>query len=185
MAYRTPSDALLTLGEFARLPEDPHYRYELVRGRVVREPPPGHAHGRLQLRLGGMLERFVAAHGLGYVVSESGFVLEKNPDTVRGPDIAFVSRERHGEELPARWLEAAPDLAIEIASPGDRVAALVEKVAQYLAAGSRMVWLIDPQERSATIHTPGGEIRVLHEDDHITGEEVVPRFSCLLRELFD
>ncbi len=185
MAHRDPVAPLLSVEAYARLPDDPRWRDELSRGRLVREPGPGHEHGRIQVRLGGRLERFVAEQQLGYVTVESGFVLERDPDTVRGPDVAFVARERYGDRLPTRWPEFAPDLAVEILSPSDRLSRMVEKVAQYLGAGTRLVWLIDPAERIAVIYRSATAVRVLREDEELEGEDVVPGFRCPLAELLD
>jgi len=175
----------MTLEEYARLPDDDFYRDELSRGRLVREPGPGQEHGRVQAMLGGLLARYAREHGLGYVVSESGFILERHPDTVRGPDVAFVARGRYGDTPPRRWAEFAPDLAVEILSPSDRPARMAEKVAQYFGAGTRTVWLIDPEERIAVVHASPTAVRVLREGEELDGGEVIPGFRCRLADLFD
>src|SRR5690606_38573583 len=118
------------------------YRLELVRGRVVRAPRPGVLHGRLLLRLARLLDDFVEAGGLGVVVVEAGTLLERDPDTVRGPDIAFYSHARIPESGYATTYWGPPDLAVEIASPGNRVGEIQERVKGYLDAGVRLVWVI-------------------------------------------
>ncbi len=175
----------MTLEEYERLPTDDRWKDELSRGRLVREPGPGHQHGRVQVHLASLLDRFVRERSLGYIVAESGFVLERHPDTVRGPDVAFVARERYGEQPPKKWAEFAPDLAVEVLSPSDRPSRMTEKVAQYFGAGTRLVWLIDPEDRTAIVYTSLADIRLLTEDDTLDGGAVLPGFSCLLADLFD
>src|SRR5687768_5077450 len=139
---RMPAPTPLTLADYDAIPDEPRHVVELSRGRLVREPRPGQLHGRVQIRIAAQLQQFLSERDLGYAVVESGFVLERNPDTLRGPDVAFVARSQYADELPVSRPSFAPALAIEILSPSDRVASMLEKVAQYLAAGSRMVWLI-------------------------------------------
>jgi Uma2 family endonuclease len=178
------ADRLLTAAEFAELPEEGPYRLELVRGRVVRSPRPGALHGRLVLRLGRLLDEFVEAGGHGVVVVESGALLERDPDTVRGPDVAFYSRERIPENAYAMTFWGPPDLAVEITSPGNRVSEIQEKVKAYLDAGVRMVWVIDPHSRTATVYRAGGEARLLGAEDSLDGGAVLPGFRLPLISLF-
>jgi Uma2 family endonuclease len=130
---------LLSVQQFAELPEDPFWRYELVRGRVVREPPPGGQHGSVAATLAHLLLEFVAARGLGEVRVESGYVLARGPDTVRGPDVSFVRRERLGTGATAGWPHVPPDLAVEILSPSDRAGKVRDRVQDYLTAGCELV----------------------------------------------
>ncbi|MGQ0560876.1 MAG: Uma2 family endonuclease [Gemmatimonadota bacterium] len=185
MAHREPVQPLITAEEYARLPDDPLWRDELLRGRLVREPRPGAEHGRIQVQMASLLNAHVRAHDLGYVAVESGFKLERDPDTVRGPDVSFVARERYGAVLPRKWPEFAPDLAVEILSPSDRAGRMAEKIAQYFGAGTRMVWLIDPADRIVIVHKAAGEVRVLRDEEHVIGGDVVPGFRCVLSDLFD
>ncbi len=178
-------DRLLTAEEYARLPETPGYRDELVRGRVVREPTPGWPHGRVQSQLYLRLGNFVEEHDLGYAGVETGFIVERGPDTVRGPDLWYVSRERLGDEQPEVYAELGPDLAVEVLSPSNRPREMAEKLAQYFAAGTRLAWVIDPRKRTAAVDRPGWEIRVLHEQDELEGEDVVPGFRCRLADVLE
>ncbi len=175
----------MTLEEYAQLPDDDLYIDEVSRGLLVREPRPGHEHGRVQWRLGIMLGLFVREHGLGDVVAESGFILERDPLTLRGPDVSFVARSRYGDTRPKGWAEFPPDLAVEILSPSDRRARMSEKIAQYFAAGTRLVWLIDPKKRIAKVHVSPTDVRVLGEDEELDGGDVVPGFRVRLADLFD
>lgn len=165
---------------------------ELVGGDVVREPPPGEAHGRFAGNVFGMLWSFVREHQLGAVyAAETGFVLARNPDTVRAPDAAFVSRERLRAEERSRearrgpYFEGAPDLAVEVLSPGDAPAAVADKVRDFLAAGSAAVWVIDPHERTLTVHRRDHLPRTFTEDDTLDAEPAVPGFRLRVGEIFE
>jgi Uma2 family endonuclease len=164
----------ITLAEFERMPEDERYRVELVRGRLVREPRPAALHALVTMRLGVLLDAHVAAHGGGVVLADMGFVLATDPETVRGPDIAFVSAGRVPERgfEPGFW-HRAPDLAIEVLSPSNRRAEIEEKIADYLGAGTRLVWVVDPAARTVTVHQPGAAARVLGSGDVLDGAPVL------------
>jgi Uma2 family endonuclease len=163
---------------------DPRRR-ELVRGVPRVSEPPGGVHGRLALKLGGLLDAHVARLGPGTVLVEAGYVLERAPDTVRGPDISFVSAMRlPPDRLPEQYISGPPDLAIEILSPGDRWSEIEEKVADYLQAGARRVWLVDPRGRQVIVRYADRPPKVLTDRDTLDGEEVVPGFALPPAELF-
>ena len=152
---------------------------ELIRGVLVVREPPGFRHGEIMARLASALITYVDAHGIGRVVAgDAGFKLESDPDTVRGSDIAFVSRERLPQGSPVGFPSFAPDLAIEVLSPGDRAGEMLAKVADWLSAGTRLVWVIDPERRLARIYRQDGSESILGEHDAVDGEDVVPGFSC-------
>lgn len=175
---------LLTIEEFERLPDD-GWRCELVRGKVVREPPAGFDHGRLANRILYLLTSFVEEHGLGEVLaSETGFVLFEEPPTVRAPDAAFVAEGRVDSPAPPGFGRLAPDLAVEVVSPSNTVAEIYSKVMDYLDAGSRLVWTVDPGTRSVTVYRSREAIRLLTEDDELEGEDVLPGFRKGLKEIF-
>jgi Uma2 family endonuclease len=185
MERRTLPERLLTADELADMPDEP-WRIELVKGRVAREPPTGYRHGdigvRLIIRLGG----FVEAHRLGRVVNaDTGFLLFRNPDTVRAPDVAFVARDRPDVTNPEKFYPAHPDLAVEIASPGNTVRDMVAKMLDYLEAGTRMAWMIDPNSRTVTVYRSCDEIRIVREDGVLDGADVVPGFTLKVAELFE
>jgi Uma2 family endonuclease len=178
---------LLTADEFARRP-DPNdgSKEELVRGVVVTMPQPGFDHGVCQLRTGGLVDAFVRPRRLGRVAVESGLVTERDPDTVRGPDVSYWSAERLPlDQRPRGYPDVAADLCAEILSPHRRRAALEEKVREYLARGVRLVWLIDPAARTVTVYRPQQPPRVLSATDTLSGEDVLPGFTCLVTDLFD
>lgn len=160
-------------------------RVELVAGSIVRQPPPGSAHGGVSLAVGSILRGFVRENGLGRAFGESGYVLASDPDTVRAPDASYVSEERlaaAGWRGPYRV--GAPDLAVEVASPRDSESDLAAKAGEYLAAGGRAVWVLEPERRTVTVHRPGREPVHLGPNDALDGEPVLPGFHVPVAELF-
>jgi Uma2 family endonuclease len=175
----------MTLAEFERMPKEDAYRVELARGFVIREPRPAPLHARVQIRLGYYLEAWSREARLGGALSDGGFVLQDVPPTVRGPDLAWVSQERMPVTgYTGSFWHIAPDLAVEILSPHDRPAAVHEKVIEYLAAGVRLVWIVDPAARTVTIHAADGSSRRVAPDGALDGDEVLPGFRLSLRDLF-
>lgn len=182
-AYR--DEPLLTLREFERLPEEDEYRVELTRGRLVREPRPAPLHGRVLTRVAHRLELYAEASGRGAVLSDVGFVLSLDPATVRGPDVAFVCRERIPEQGYGHgFWHLAPDLAVEIVSPSNRAPHLQQKVLEYLDAGARLVWVADPRTQCVTVYRPGREPLVLGGDAELDGGDVLPGLRLRVLELF-
>ena len=180
----SPSPRLMTEDELLEMPDDGS-RYELVRGVLVRMTPsaylPGAVTGRVLIALGA----FVVPRGLGDVGSgEAGFTLERDPDTVRAPDVWFVRADRvpSGADA-ARFFRGAPDLAVEVLSPSDRYRDVMEKVRDYLRTGTRLVWAIDPMGRSAAIFHPDGRAQLMDENGRLDGGDVLPGFSVVVRDL--
>ena len=142
-------------------------------------------HGWLAIKLGGRLDEHVTRLGLGTVLVEAGYVLERGPDTVRGPDVSFVSAARlPPDRIPEQFISGPPDLAVEILSPGDLWSAIEEKVADYLTGGARRVWVVDPRERRVIVRYADRPPRALTDRDILDGEDVVPGFALPLAELF-
>ncbi len=175
--YSTESD-LLNL-------QDDRYRHELVAGVIVAEPFPTHRHDRTCRRLQRLLESFIDEGNLGEVFGEAGYVLARDPDTVRGPDLSFVSRERLSSFDDTRFFSGAPDLAVEILSPSNRRGAMHAKVADYLAAGARLVWVIDPARRSITTYRTLLAPRRLESHETLDGEDVLPGLVIPLASIFE
>lgn len=176
---------LVTAEELLDMPDD-GYRYELVRGELRKMAPAGAKHGRSAGKVAMPLMIHVATHNLGEVyIAEAGFILASNPDVVRVPDTAFVSRERFDSigDVDA-FFPGPPDLAIEVISPNDRYTEVAEKVEDWLAAGTRMVIVVDPRRRVATVHLPGKEPVTLAEGDTLEGGEVVPGWSMPVADIF-
>lgn len=162
-------------------------RRELIRGCVREMIPAGSEHGRLAMRVGWRLARFVEEHDLGEVfAAETGFHIGSDPDTVRAPDCAFVRRERLDEfPGPRGFWPGPPDLAVEVVSPGDRTAQLEEKVLDWIDAGTCMVVVIDPTRRSMTVHRSREDAQILSEGDRLDGGDVVPGWSIPVHRIFD
>jgi Uma2 family endonuclease len=165
--------------------EDDSCRHELVAGVIVAEPFPTPRHDRAVRRLRRILEEFVEAHGLGEVFGDTGYVLARDPDTVRGPDLSFVSRERLSNLDDARWFSGAPDLAVEILSPSNRRGELHAKVADYLAAGTRLVWVVDPSKRAVTTYRTLLSPQRLEPPAALDGEDVLPGLRIPLESIFE
>jgi Uma2 family endonuclease len=177
--------ALATADELFMRPDD-GFRYELVRGEIRRMPPAGSEHGAVIMNMGTPLDQFVKAHGLGVVFgAETGFKIASDPDTVRAPDLAFVRRERiPGEGIPRGFWPGAPDLAVEVVSPGDTYTEVEEKVHDWLNAGTRMVLVLNPRTRTVAVYTSHADVVRLTESDTLDGGEVLPGFSCGVAKLF-
>ncbi|MGH7588020.1 MAG: Uma2 family endonuclease [Gemmatimonadota bacterium] len=182
---RPEQGALLTLDEFERLPDD-ESRTELVRGRLVREPPAGMDHGWLANRLAVLISLFVDRHALGEVfTNDTGFVLFEEPPTVRAPDVAFVSRDRlPPPEESVGFGHLAPDLAVEIISPSNTAIEILAKVEDYLEAGTRLVWVVEPSRRRVAVYRSQDELHLLSETDELDGKDVLPGFSVKVAEIF-
>lgn len=178
-----PASGLLSVDEYARLQESEEYRSELVRGILVREPRPGAYHGRTQARLAERLNAHVEREALGSVFIDVGVVIPDRPRTVRGPDVAFYARNRVPDPLPEGFLTSVPDLAIEIVSPSNTLSDLLDKVREYLDAGTPLVWVVDPGSRTATVYRSRRDIRLLAEDEVLDGGDVVPGFRVALEEV--
>ena len=177
---------LLTAEEFFRLYSHKDEHYELVRGEVIELAPPGWVHGGVAVNISSPLHRYVREHDLGRVVVESGYWIERQPDTVRGPDVSFVRRERlPAEGAPRAFFEGAPDLAVEIVSPSDNATGLEAKVHQYLQNGVQRVWVVYPDSRRVTVHRPGGSAQCYEEEATLEEPELLPGFALPLAEVFN
>lgn len=166
--------------------QDDGSRRELVRGELRKMPPAGSEHGYVAMNIGSSLNVHVKANNLGRVyTAETGFRLASDPDTVRAPDAAFVSRERVEEigRVAGYW-PGAPDLAVEVVSPGDTHSQVVEKALGWLEAGCRMVLVADPERRTVTAYRSLDDIRILTGDGTVDGADVVPGWSLPVAEIF-
>jgi Uma2 family endonuclease len=178
------ADRLLTAAEFGALPDEDGYRTELVRGQLVRSPRPMPLHARLVTRLARVLDEFVENAGTGVVLTDPGVLLARDPDTVRGPDLAFYAHGRVPESGYATGFWGPPDLAVEITSPTNRVSEIQARVTDYLDAGVRLVWVVDPPTRSVTCYADSGAARILRADEVLEGDDVLPGFRLPLHTFF-
>lgn len=159
---------------------------ELVHGALVEQAMPTTQHGSVCLAVGTELRKWARASGTGSAFSNDSHVLtEHDPDTVRGPDCGFVRRERLPEgKLPPGVLRIPVDLAVEVLSPSDRWADVLDKVLEYLRSGVREVWVLDPERRTLAIHQSDESAISLTEDDVLTRPNLLPGFSCPVAEFF-
>jgi len=173
-----------TLDDLLAMPDDGR-RHELLRGEVIASPPPGFVHGKSSSRFNAILVRYADESGQGVVVAETGFLLHRDPDTVLGPDVAFIQADR----LPAdaeqtTYLELAPDLVVEVVSPSNSLAEMHDKVLTYLEAGVRLVLVLEPKRRTVTLHMPDRTSRTLVVGEVLNGGDVLPGFSVPVADLF-
>jgi Uma2 family endonuclease len=159
---------------------------ELVRGRLIVREPPGTYHGQVAAKLLVLIGHHVYANSLGVVCSQdTGFKIASDPDTVRAADVAFVSKGRQHMIPKSGYAELAPDFVVEVISPGDRPGEILTKVGDWLDAGVRLVWVIDPIRRDARTYRADGSQGAVESDGALDGEDVVPGFSCRLADCFD
>lgn len=174
----------MTIEEFAEIDEPG--RFDLIRGELIRMTPTGGEHGEIATELARHIANHVADRQLGRVyIDETAFVLSRDRAIVLCPDIAYVSAER----LPPRserrgFLDLAPDLAVEIVSPSDRMGQVNEKVAEHLREGVRLVWVVEPRALQVTVHRSDQEARTLLQDDVIDGADVLPGFRLYVDRIF-
>lgn len=170
---------LLSLEEFARLPDEPG-KQELSDGEVIIVPPPHAIHNKISLRLFRVLDVWMAAAGIGEVWHEAGFQLDAQ--TVRQPDVAVGIGHR---AVPATgWYRGAPDIAIEVLSPGNSAEDIELKISQYIAAGAKLVWIVSPKARQVRVCRADGTAVVLREPQSLNGEPLLPGFTLPLADLF-
>ncbi len=184
----TTAKKLMTAEEFCdwvHQPEQADKWFELVRGEVIELPAPNKPHGVVCIRVGHLLMNYVDQRGFGYVTcNDSGVILERDPDTVRGPDVALYEDANTFAELHPKYGEVPPRLAVEVLSPNDRANKVLRKINDYLRCGVGMVWVIDPEIRTVTVHQPGKQQIELTESQELTGEDVLPGFRCLVSDFF-
>ena len=175
---------LMTAEELFNMPDD-GYRYELVRGELRKMAPAGSEHGDVAADIHINLGSYVKANRLGRTrIAEAGFILERDPDHVRVPDVSFLRRERfEAIGRTTRYWPEAPDLAVEVISPNDRYTEVNEKVADWLAAGTRMVIVVNPRNRTVNVHTPDNTV-TLTMGDTLDGGDVVPGWQMPVADIF-
>lgn len=177
------SPALHTAEDLLRFRE-PGKTAELVRGVLIVREPPGTVHGVRSARLLYRVMDFVKRQGLGEVIAQdTGFKIARDPDTVRAPDVAFVARDRLSQIPQEGYAEVAPDWVAEILSPSDRPGEVLEKVGQWLSAGVRLVWVLDPVQPHARVYRADGTVSTVGPEEELDGEDVFPGFRCPLGDI--
>ncbi|HUF49309.1 MAG TPA: Uma2 family endonuclease [Longimicrobiales bacterium] len=177
-----PAEALFTAEQYASLPDD-DAPTELVRGRIVREAQPKWPHARVQLWLGYLLTSQIEAHGWPLeCAGPVGCVVEEHPDTVRGPDLVVVRSGRPPGR--AEFIGGGPELAIEILSPSNRRGEVRRKIEEYLAAGTSIVWVVDPRRRAVAVHSRNAAMRELRADAPLDGGDLMPDLPITVAQIF-
>ena len=181
-----PKEKLLTADDLLHL-DSGRIRGELIQGALCETMPTGVRHGHIVVNLTMLLGGFIKPRRFGWILaSEVGFLLERDPDTVRAPDIAYISASRLplDADVPG-YFEGAPDLAIEIISPSDRPRELYHKARMWISFGAPLVWVVDPENRAIEVHRPNQPVMHLAENDTLDGSETLPGFSCPVRDVFE
>jgi Uma2 family endonuclease len=173
--------------EIIQFPENAGRRLELVEGVICEMSPAGGEHGEVAMEIGSLIRNFVKAHNLGRVTAaETGTIIAQAPDgknTVRGPDVGFISRERAPQPLADKFVPIVPDLAVEVVSPWDRADDIEAKVQDYLLHGVQLVWVVYPSSKTIIMHTTE-TIRRLNAADTLDGGTVLPGFTVTVGEIF-
>ena len=172
----------MTAEELMNIDDEPN-RHELIKGELLTMAPIGYPHGTTTVNLSTLLHIYVKANNLGVLAVELGFKLETDPDTVLGPDISFIARERVG--IPSEgYVVGPPDLAVEILSPGDRRTQVERKTSLWLELGARSVWNVNPRKRTVEVIRANGERHLFHENDEVV-DDTVPGFRVKVSEIFE
>jgi Uma2 family endonuclease len=186
----TVTTPLMTAEEFfewSNRPENADRHFELENGEVVEMPSPGELHGAICWLISHILGTYLFKRGAGYVCSnDTGLVVRRAPDTVRGPDIMLFLKAKQFDQLNPKHVTDVPDLVVEVFSPTDRITKTFRRVEQYLARGVRMVWVVFPEDRAVHVCQRGvGDFpKVFEEADELTGSDVLPEFRCTVADLF-
>ena len=182
----TTKEKLLTADDLLRLDAE-GVRGELIRGVFCEIMSAVGEHGEIVMNLGGELRNFIRPRQLGRLAgSDAGVRLECNPDTVREPDIAYISAEKMPLDVRATtYYEVVPDMVVEVASQSDTLQSINDKARMWLDYGTQLVWVVFPNSRSVDVHPAGGAVFTLGEGDTLDGGDVLPGFSCAVQDIFD
>jgi Uma2 family endonuclease len=160
--------------------------YELIAGELTVMSPAGGRHGKITQRINKLLANHVDDNALGVALAETGFLIAKNPDTLRAPDGAFISQIRWDQLAETRgYLELAPDLAIEVISPNDRSSYIESKVQMWLQGGTHAVLVIDPENETVRAYLDQSTIQIFHPKDSVDLSDVVPGWKFKVSDIFD
>jgi Uma2 family endonuclease len=171
--------------DFVNRPENMDRLFELRRGEVVEMPRPKKPHGVVSGNIARIVGNYAFAVGRGYVLSnDTGVVLEETPGTVVGPDVAYCVDANAYDDVEPKWAETPPVLAVEVLSPNDRTSEVNEKIADYLRAGVKVVWLADPELKKVSVYRPPLLLTVYKCGDELSGGEEMPGFSCKVADFF-
>ena len=182
----TSQTQLLTADDLLRL-YSKGVRGELIRGELCETKPSGGKHGEVVVKTAYFLGSFIIPRRLGRLAaSDSGVLLERDPDTVREPDIVYISAERLPLDVEVTgYYEVVPDLVVEVVSPGDSAREVMDKALMWLSYGTRMVWAVNPGSRTVDVYRPGERTVTLGVDDALDGLDILPGFTCSVSDIFD
>ena len=170
--------------EFCERTENADRRFELIRGEVIEVSRPNRLHSLVVTRIASLLDRWTEQHGRGYAAAETGVVIEETPGSVVGPDVALFPDTESIDEVPPKWGDDLPVLVVEVLSPNDRPGAVNRKIIDYLAAGIRVVWLADPEERTVTVYRPSRTLEIFDVSGTLQGVDDVPGLSVPVADIF-
>jgi Uma2 family endonuclease len=171
--------------EFVNRPENQDRYWELENGEVVEKPPPAEFHGILCAWIAHLLWDYAIRRGRGRVCSnDTGLVVRRGPDTVRGPDLMFFDDTKSLDELSRKFAQDVPRLIVEVLSPSDRVGKVNRRVGQYLRRGVPLVWVVDGDDRAITVYRTGQEPQTLDDSDELSDDDALPDFRCRVADLF-
>jgi Uma2 family endonuclease len=179
---------LMTAEEFAdwvQRPENQPRHFELVRGEVVEMSRPGERHCLICLNIGTTLNLYARQRRKGYALSnDPGILLERDPDTVRGPDVVYFEKGKKYGDLNPKFCEGVPTLAVEVLSPNDRIGKVTRRVAEFHKAGIPLVWVVDPEACDVTVYRTGRDAYAVEQNQELTGDDVLPDFRCPVADFF-
>jgi Uma2 family endonuclease len=171
--------------DWVHRPENQGKYWELERGEVIEMPSPGECHGVICALITYLLSQYVFQRRQGYVCSnDTGFIVEQDPDTVRGPDVMVFDQRATVDKLSRKYTDKVPRLIVEVLSPSDQQGRTSVRVSQYLHRGVPLVWVVDPEVRIVTLYRPGQEHRTFEEGEELTGEDVLPDLRLPVTQLF-
>jgi len=183
----TATTPLMSVDDFTswcNRPENTDRLFELDRGRIVEVPSPRRIHGLINWSIITILTDDIRPRGGHVFTHDTGIILHRNPDTLRGPDIMLYLRPPTSDDMTATYVEDIPNLIVEVLSPDDRRSRTDRRIEQDLTRGVPLVWVVDPEDRVVTVHRPSEIQKVLDEADELTGNGVLPEFHCRVADLF-
>jgi Uma2 family endonuclease len=171
--------------DWCNRPENRDRHFELERGEVVEVSRPGERHGFVGLNVGAILRNYTFQRRKGYACgNDIGLILERDPDTVRGPDVFLYDQARRYDDLSPRYSDRLPTLAVEVLSPNDQWAKMTRRITEFLRRGIAVIWLVDPEGQSVTVYRPNQFPQVFEGTDELTGEPELPEFRCRVADFF-
>jgi Uma2 family endonuclease len=171
--------------DWLQLPENRNRLFELDRGEIIEMSRPGERHCLVCVNAGFLMGLYVRQRRKGYALSnDPGIIVERDPDTVRGPDIVYFEESRRYDDMNPKFAEGTPTLAIEVLSPTDRIGMMMRRINQLLKSGIRFVWLIDPDGCDVTVFRSGHEPYTRSASEELTGDDILPDFRCQVADFF-